>query len=51
MRICALPEVKEKLEALGAEPMLNTPAEFADWIKSESAKWAGVVKRANLKLK
>jgi tripartite-type tricarboxylate transporter receptor subunit TctC len=42
--------VKERLEALGAEPMLNTPAQFSDWIKSESAKWAAVVKKANLKL-
>ncbi len=50
VRICALPDVKEKLEALGAEPMLNTPAQFAEWIKAESAKWAGVVKKANLKL-
>jgi tripartite-type tricarboxylate transporter receptor subunit TctC len=36
--------------ALGAEPMLNTPAQFADWMKSESAKWAKVVKQANLKI-
>ena len=50
VRICALPDVKEKLAALGAEPMLNTPAQFAEWIKAESAKWAGVVKKANLKL-
>jgi tripartite-type tricarboxylate transporter receptor subunit TctC len=50
VRICALPDVKERLEALGAEPMLNTPAQFSDWIKSESAKWAAVVKKANLKL-
>jgi tripartite-type tricarboxylate transporter receptor subunit TctC len=50
VRICALPDIKEKLDALGAEPMLNTPAQFADWMKAESAKWAAVVKKANLKL-
>jgi tripartite-type tricarboxylate transporter receptor subunit TctC len=50
VRICALPDIKEKLDALGAEPLLNTPAQFADWMKTESAKWAGVVKKANLKL-
>ena len=50
VRICALPDIKERLDALGAEPLLNTPAQFAEWIKSESAKWAGVVKKANLKL-
>ena len=46
----ALPDVKEKLVALGADPVLNTPAQFADWIKSENAKWAAVVKKANLKV-
>jgi len=50
VRICALPDLKEKLEALGAEPMLNTPAQFGEWIKSESAKWAAVVRKANLKV-
>jgi len=49
-RIAALPDVKEKLVALGADPVLNTPAQFADWIKSENAKWAAVVKKANLKV-
>lgn len=33
--------------ALGAAPLPNTPAQFADWMKSESAKWARVVKQAN----
>jgi hypothetical protein len=36
--------------ALCAEPVLNTPAQFADWMKSASAKWAKVVKQANLKI-
>jgi tripartite-type tricarboxylate transporter receptor subunit TctC len=50
VRISALPDVKERLVALGAEPMLNTPAQFGEWMKSESAKWAKVVKQANLKI-
>jgi tripartite-type tricarboxylate transporter receptor subunit TctC len=33
-----------------AEPTLNTPAQFADWMKSESANWAKVVEQANLKI-
>ena len=32
---------------IGAAPMLKTPAQFADWMKSEPAKWANVVKQAN----
>jgi tripartite-type tricarboxylate transporter receptor subunit TctC len=49
-KIAALPEVRERLQALGAEAMLNSPEAFAEWMKIESAKWAVVVKRANLKL-
>jgi len=49
-RIAALPDIKEKLDALGADPILNTPEQFAAWMKSENAKWAAVVKKANLKI-
>jgi tripartite-type tricarboxylate transporter receptor subunit TctC len=43
-------EVKERLIALGFEPEGNTPAEYAAQIKSEIAKWAKVVKIANVHL-
>jgi tripartite-type tricarboxylate transporter receptor subunit TctC len=43
-RIMNLPEVKERLAAQGAETMTSTPQEFASFIKSETAKWAKVVK-------
>ena len=44
------PEVREKLIALGFDPEGNTPAEFAAQIKSEYAKWAKVIKIANVKV-
>ena len=44
------PEVSGKLIALGYEVEGNTPAEFAAQIKSELAKWAKVIKIANVKL-
>ena len=34
---------------LGAEPIGNSPAEFAAMIKSETAKWSKIVKDANIK--
>ena len=34
----------------GAEPALLDPAEFAAHIKSETAKWARVIKAANIKI-
>ena len=43
------PETRAKLAGLGAEPIANTPAEFAAMIKSESAKWGKIVKDANIR--
>ncbi|MCU0806254.1 MAG: tripartite tricarboxylate transporter substrate binding protein [Burkholderiales bacterium] len=38
------PDVRARLEAEGAEPVGNTPAAFAAFIRSELALWAKVVK-------
>ena len=37
-----------RLPHLGAEPIANTPAEFAAMIKGETAKWGKIVKDANI---
>ncbi len=37
------PEVREKLEALGAEPAGNTPEAFEAFCKSETERWAKAV--------
>jgi tripartite-type tricarboxylate transporter receptor subunit TctC len=49
-RAIALPEVREKLVALGFELSPTTPAEFGQMIKREMAKVAQVVKAANIKV-
>lgn len=41
-------EIKEKLAAEGAEPVGSSPLEFANLIKSDYQKWAGVAKRAGI---
>lgn len=38
------PAVRERYAAMGAEPVGNTPEQFANFIKSEIAKWTRVVK-------
>ncbi len=48
-RLLQLPDVKEKLAGLGAEPVGNTPAELAARMRAESARWAQVVKAAGIK--
>ena len=43
-------EVRDKLQAQGAEPMPGTPQAFASFMQDEMAKWAPVVKQAGVKL-
>jgi len=45
-----LPEVRERLGSVGAEPGGNTPDEFGAFIRSETAKYARIVKDANIKI-
>jgi tripartite-type tricarboxylate transporter receptor subunit TctC len=44
-----LPEMKERLGAAGIEPMTSTPEQFAAFIKSETARYAKVIKDAGIK--
>ena len=44
------PAVKERLQAQGAEPVGNTPEQFAAYIRSEHVKWAKVVKASGAKV-
>ena len=46
VKIINMPDVRAKLEALGAEPVGNSSDEFATIVKSEVAKWAKVVKES-----
>ena len=48
-RIVGLPDTTERLAALGLDPLGTTPEEFAAQIKSESEKWAKVIRAANIK--
>jgi tripartite-type tricarboxylate transporter receptor subunit TctC len=48
--IVALPDIKQRFEVIGLDPIANTPAEFAAQIKVEIAQWAKVIKGANIKV-
>jgi tripartite-type tricarboxylate transporter receptor subunit TctC len=40
------PVIRDQINAIGAEPMPGSPAEFARFIRSEYEKWARVVARS-----
>jgi tripartite-type tricarboxylate transporter receptor subunit TctC len=44
-----VPEVRDKLVQQGADPVGSTPEEFAAFIKAETAKWAKVIKSADIR--
>jgi len=44
------PEIKQKLIGAGIDPLQSTPAEMAAYMKSESDKWAKVIKSANIRI-
>jgi tripartite-type tricarboxylate transporter receptor subunit TctC len=48
-RVVALPDVKERLLAIGYTPVANTPEEFAAQIKTDVARWAKVIRDAGIK--
>jgi tripartite-type tricarboxylate transporter receptor subunit TctC len=43
-RIMSLPEIKERLASLGAEPNAMTPEQFSNWLKAEIPAMAKIVK-------
>jgi tripartite-type tricarboxylate transporter receptor subunit TctC len=48
VRVLQLPAIREKIVALGAEPVGNMPEQFADEIKSLVSLWAPVVRAAGI---
>ncbi|MBI3375571.1 MAG: tripartite tricarboxylate transporter substrate binding protein [Betaproteobacteria bacterium] len=48
-RILRLPDVKEKLAGLGADAVGNTPDEVAVTIRTETSRWADVIRRQGIK--
>ena len=45
----AAPDFRERLAGAGVEPWLGTPDELAALLKSETARYASIIKRAGLK--
>lgn len=50
VKVLAMPDVKKRLMDNGIDAVSNTPQQFAAYIRDETAKWASVIKDANVKL-
>lgn len=48
--VAAMPEVVERLAALGGTPKLMRPAEFAAFASAEKDRWGQIIRRANIKV-
>jgi len=49
VRIVKLPDIREKLDGMGVEPLGNTSEQMAEWIRREIAKYGPVVKAGGIK--
>ena len=49
-KIVQLQEIKERWAVLGAEPLHNTPEQFAAFLKADLGKWAEVVRDSGAKI-
>ena len=48
-RVLSDPDIRSRMQAVGADPSGNTPGEFARFIRDDQAKWAKLMKEAGIK--
>ena len=49
VRVLNAPDVRERLQGLGADPVGNTPEQYTAFMQNEIAKWGNVIKAAGIK--
>lgn len=49
-QMVAGPSFREKVNAIGSEPMSGTTEQFSAFIRAESAKWADVIRRSGARI-
>ena len=50
VQVVKLPDIVERVTAMGNEPVGSTPAEFDKFIRDEIPKWAKVIRDAKISL-
>ena len=49
-KIAIMPDIREKLVSQGLEPFYSTPDQFAALMKADMARFAKIIKTANIKI-
>jgi tripartite-type tricarboxylate transporter receptor subunit TctC len=49
-KVLQMPDIQEKLRVQGLDTLTSTPEQFAAYVKSETVKWARVVKESGAKV-
>lgn len=49
-QVLRAPEMKERLAGIATEPISTTPEQFRAFLREETAKWAGVIRAAGIKV-
>ncbi len=47
-RTLAMPEIREAMLKVGLDPIVASQANFKEMVRSETARWAKVIKEANI---
>jgi tripartite-type tricarboxylate transporter receptor subunit TctC len=48
-RVMSMPDVKQKMEAIGVEPVNETPEQFAATLRADADKWGRLVRELGIK--
>ena len=49
VKVMALPEIRDKMLAMGTDPVGSTPEEFGQYIRSEAIKWGRIIREGNIR--
>jgi tripartite-type tricarboxylate transporter receptor subunit TctC len=48
VKVLEIPDVRERLESMGSNPVGGTPEQFSNYVKIEIARWGKVVREQNI---
>jgi tripartite-type tricarboxylate transporter receptor subunit TctC len=48
-KVMASPEIRDKMVAMGTDPVGSSPEEFGQYIKSETSKWNRIIRERNIR--